>query len=310
MLKLGVKSATLLLLLSAMTGGLAVTNASAMSKSTRQSLTARKNSEEKVTKTSKKVDQVFDQVGVRNLNALTANRYNGDITYPETMTTYKLASALTMSNEFRKKKVVLPAKTVVNGGVDSLNFLGVNNLDLSKKNQRRVFNAVGSKYSGSVSLTNTGNVDGQGKPIFVSYQKNTAFSHQGMRNLPDLYSKNLQSYNDNDRQANPFLTVTSDNYLNYYSSNYETNVSPSIGLVPNYTKYAQSVKIKKFTRGKANYTYYLAKPLTGFGTKKVHVGQAVRYKLKVSLGHVFRAYDNYNGDPGGYRMTVNVGKKK
>lgn len=37
----------------------------------------------------------------------------------------------------------------------------------------------------------------------------------GVRNLIDLQEKGLQSYFDTDRANNPFISVTSDNYLNY-----------------------------------------------------------------------------------------------
>lgn len=303
MFKINGKGAALLMLLGATVGSMAVTNASAMSKSTKKTLTRLEKREEKKTSSSKKIDKAFDAVGMKNLNALTLNSYDGELPDYNQENTFKLLEPLTISNEFRKKKVVLPAKTVINGNIDTLNFIGVNTLDLSKKNQKRVFKALGSKYSSGVSFSNKGNLDDRGRKIMKKYTRNTPFSRNGQRNLPDLYAKNLQSYYDGDRSNNPFITVTSDNYMNYYSKKYKKNA------VANYSEISQSVKIKKLKRTGNGYTYYLAKPMKGFGTKRVVVANHYQYKLKVSLGHVFRSYDNYNLDPGGYRMTVKVGKR-
>ncbi len=290
------------MLLGAIAGGLATTNASAMSKSTKKTLTTLQKKEEKLTKTNKLVDRELDKVGVKNLIALMQNSDNGSIpnTLDSNLNTYKLSQATVVSTG-GSKTVTLPKGSVIRGSKYTLNpnyasHFSINVENLSKRNQGYVFKKLG-KTSPKVNFV----LNSKNKT--KTYKKSTAFSHNGVQNLPDLSSKNLQSYFDADRSGNPFITITADKYLNYYS-NYQTKS----GKV-NYNKYSQSVKIKRFTRGSSNYTYYLAKPLKGFGTKKVRVGKTHQYRLKVSLGHVFQSYDNYNLDAGGYRMTVKVGSK-
>lgn len=292
----------LLMLIGAATGSLAVTNASAMSKSTKKTLTTLQKKEEKSTTTSKKIDNELDKVGIQNLNAIIQNSDNGSV--PESLdpnlSTYSLTHATVVSLG-GSKTATLPKGSVVRGSKYTLNpsypsHFSINVENLSKHNQGLIFKHLGSSFPKvNFALSSTNKV--------TSYQKNTAFSHSSMQNLPDLYSKNLQSYFNADRSDNPFLTVTADKYLNYY-----TNYQTKSGKI-NYSKYSQSIKINKLTRGSSSYTYYLAKPLSGFGTKKVRVGKAYQYRLRVSLGHVFRSYDNHNLDAGGYRITVKVGSK-
>ncbi|TGD18488.1 hypothetical protein [Levilactobacillus suantsaiihabitans] len=293
---IGIKGATLLMLLGAVAGSLAVTNASAMSKSAKQYLTSAKKADQKSSKTSKKIDKAFDKVGMRNLSALMADGSNGVVPgSPETNIFYT-TKKVSLSNG-TSKKVTLGKGSVVSGTVYQKGTFTVSSLNLSKKNQKKVFKGLSTKYPGSgLSTVN-------GTPL-TKYTKNTAFAHNGVRNLPDLQQKGLQSYFDTDKANNPFITVTSDNYLNYYTTSYKK------GNTANYSKISQSVKIKKFTRGSSNYTYYLAKPLKGFGTKKVKVGKKTLYKLKMSLGHVFMAADNFNHDADTFRITVNVGNKQ
>ncbi|MUV40571.1 hypothetical protein [Levilactobacillus brevis] len=302
MLNLNGKSAVSLLLLGVVAGGLAITNASAMSKSTKKTLTSLQTKENKSTKTSKKIDSELDKVGVKNLNALMQNSNGNKIsdTLNPALSTYKLSKATKVSVG-GKTTVTLPKGSVVRGNTYTLNpkfpsRFAINVENLSKKNQGYVFKAFGNKEQiVNFSLASTGKA-------MTSYTKSTPFSYSGIQNLPNLNSKNLQSYYISDRKNNPFITVTADNYLNYYT-NYQS------GNNINYSKYSQSIKIKKLTRGSKNYTYYLAKPLAGFGTKRVRVGKSYQYKLVVSLGHVFRSYDNHNLDGGSYRMTVKVGTK-
>lgn len=302
--KINRRGAIWLMLLGAVTGSMAVTNASAMSKGTKKTLTMLKKRENKKTATSRQIDAALDQVGVKNLSALMQDDNNGELPtdLPAALSTHKLTRAIKISVG-GKKSVTLPKGSVVLGSKYTLNpdfpsRFGIAIENLSKKNQKRVFKSL-SKVQPSAYFV----LEGKNQTAVGPYTKKTAFSYRGVQNLPDLQSKNLQSYYDGDRTGNPFLTVTADNYLNDY-----TNYQSKSGKV-NYSKYSQSVKIKKLKRGKTNFTYYLAKPMKGFGAKKVRVGKAYQYKLKVSLGHVFRSYDNYNLDPGGYRITVKVGKK-
>lgn len=306
MKKLTGKCATALMLLGAVAGvsvATGTTTASAMSSSTKKTLTRLQTKENKTTKTSKKIDSELDKVGVKNLNALMQNSTDNKLpdSLNTALSTYKLSRATRVSAG-GKKSVTLPKGSVVRGNTYTLNpkfpsHFAINVENLSKKNQGYVFKTLGSTNQ-LVNFT----LDASNKTKTNTYTKNTAFSYKGVQNLPNLNSKNLQSYYDSDRANNPFITVTADNYLNYYT-NYKS------GNNINYSKYSQSVKIKKFSRGTKNYTYYLAKPLKGFGTKKVKVGKSYQYKLTVSLGHVFRSYDNHNLDPGAYRITVKVGSK-
>lgn len=272
-----------------------------MDKYKRRTLTRLETRDKKVTATSKLVDQTFDKVGIQNLNALIQNSANPDdpVILPVGDTqVHTLSRATTVYDG--KKKVVLPRGSIVRGRkFPSRNQFSFIVESLTKRNQKKVFHAIGTKTSRLLFTLDTKN-----KTKTPLYTKNTAFAHQGTNNLPDLHEKNLQSYFDGDRRGNPFLTITADNYLNYYT-NYLTNSNKT-----DFSKFSKSVKIKKFTRSRTVYTYYLAKPIKTFGTKRVRVGHKTLYRLKVSLGHVFRCYDNYNLDPGSYRITVNVGSKK
>ncbi|MGX6428671.1 hypothetical protein [Levilactobacillus yonginensis] len=305
MFKISSRGAATLMLLGALVGSLTMTNALAMSNSTRKTLTRLQTKQEKVTKTSRKVDREFDRVGVKNLNALMQADDNGQVPteLDSGLSVYQLSRATKVSIG-GKKTVTLPKGAIVRGSKYTLNpkfpsRFSINIADLTKANQRKAFKAFG------VTTENCNFVlDSKNKTRLLPYQKSTAFSYKGDMNLPTLQAKNLQSYYDSDRQNNPFIIVTADNYLNYYT-NYQAKKSGRI----QYDHYAQSVKIKKFTRGASTYTYYLAKPLKGFGAKKVRVGKKTEYRLTVSLGHVFQAFDNDNLDPGMYRMTVKVGKK-
>jgi len=294
---LKLKGIVSLLLLGAISGiGFTTTKASALSSSATKYLTATQKTDSKSTTMSKKVDREFDKVGMSNLTALTLDGQNNTLPNAPATDVFYTTRAVKASNG-ASKTVTLGKGSVVSGTVFQKGTFTIYNSRLSKKNQSKVFKGLGTKLLGSaISTTN-------GTPL-TKYTKNTAFANNGVRNLIDLQEKGLQSYFDTDRANNPFISVTSDNYLNYYTTSYKS------GNNANYSKISQSVKIKKFTRGTSNYTYYLAKPLAGFGTTKTRVGKTYLYKLKVSLGHVFMTHDNFNHDADGFRITVNVGSKK
>lgn len=289
------------MLLGAVAGSMVVTNASAMSKSRKAQLAAYAKSDKKVTKTSKRVDSEFDKVGMRNLTRLAHINMSSSVVEPFQPDVFTIGHSLKVGNQNRTHGVTLGKHSVVIGSVSAWNFANVDTLALSKKNQKKVFKVIGKKWSSAVSMTKQSSI---AKNEFLTEHKpKTAFAYGAYSNLPLLQKKNAQSYLDQDRNNNAFIVVTADNYLNYYN-NYATKSG-----TPNYTKVSQSIKIKKFTRGKSNYTYYLAKPLKGFGTHKVSVSGKRMYKLTMSLGHVFQSYENNNGDADGFRITVMVGSK-
>ncbi len=290
------------MLLGATVGSLAVTNASAMSKGKLAQLNNYAKLDKKTTKTTKKVDSEFDKVGMRNLTRLTRINMSSSVVKDFQPDVFTIGQPLAIGNENRTHGVTLGKHSVVVGNVSTWGIANVDTTVLSKKNQKKVLNVIGHKWSYAVSMKKL-NTSAQ-TAFLTEHKSKTAFAYGAYSNLPRLYRKNLQSYFDTDRANNGFVTVTADNYLNYYH-----NYTTKSGQV-NYTKIAQSIKIKKFTRGKSTYTYYLAKPMTGFGTKKVKVAGKTLYKLTMSLGHVFQAYDNDNGDAGTFRITVNVGNQK
>lgn len=303
MFKLTGRGTTSLMLLGTLLGvGLTATPAKAISQSKKKILASYAKYDRKVTKTSKKVDSEFDQVGMRNLPKLTRINMSSTKVMPFEPDVFTIGNRLTVGNENRTHGVTLNKHSVVIGSVNNWGFANIKTPTLSKKNQKKVFNVIGKKWSFAVSMKK---LTKPAQTAFLTkHTPNTAFAHGAYSNLPTLYQKNRQSYFDDDRRNNGFITVTADNYLNYYNK-YSTKSGN-----PNYTKVAQSVKIKKFNRGKSVYTYYLAKPMKGFGTKKVTISGKKLYRLKMSLGHVFQAYDSYNGDAGTFRITVNVGHKK
>ncbi|WP_367295326.1 hypothetical protein [Levilactobacillus yonginensis] len=273
-----------------------------MSKSKLAQLNNYARLDKKVTKTTKKVDNEFDKVGMRNLTRLTRINMSSSVVKDFQPDVFTIGQPLVIGNENRTHGVTLGKHSVVVGNVSTWGIANVDTTVLSKKNQKKVFKVIGKKWPYAVSMKK---LSKSAQTAFLTEHKaKTAFAYGAYSNLPRLYQKNLQSYFDNDKANNGFVTVTADNYLNYYN-----NYTPKSGNA-NYTKIAQSIKIKKFIRGKSTYTYYLAKPMTGFGTKKVKVAGKTLYKLKMSLGHVFQAYDSYNGDAGTFRITVNVGSQK
>ncbi|WP_143462836.1 hypothetical protein [Levilactobacillus enshiensis] len=277
MFKMGSKSAVLLMLLGAAAGSLAVTNASA-------------KTSKKAMATSKKITSEFDKVGIRNLTRITRDsdsRTNAGKLQPDVFTVSK---SLNLGNQYRNKGAKISKNSVVIGSVDSRGLASIKNTTLSKKNQKKVFSKIGKKWQYSISMNTV-------KPsILKSHTAKTAFAYGGYSNLPDLYRAGSNS--SSQVSSKKFITVTADNYLNYYTNN------------TNYTKISQSIKIKKFNRGKSVYTYYLAKPLKGFGTKKVKVFGKTLYRLRMSLGDVFQAKDDKNGDADGFRIMVKVGNQK
>ncbi|KRL11207.1 hypothetical protein FD38_GL001719 [Levilactobacillus zymae DSM 19395] len=278
------------------------TTASAMSKSQKTRLASYAKLDQKTTKTSQKIDREFDKVGIRNLTKLTRHNMSSRVVQPFEPDVFTIGNKLTVGNQNRTHGVTLGKHSVVVGNINTWGVANVKTTTLSKKNQKKVFRTIGSKWQSAVSMTKLSQA--AQTAFLTKHTSKTAFAYGAYSNLPDLYQKNAQSYFDQDKNNNGFVTVTADNYLNYYH-NYATKAG-----TPNYTKISQSIKIKKFTRGKSVYTYYLAKPLKGFGTKKVNIAGKKMYQLKMSLGHVFQAYDNTNGDAGTFRITVNVGSKQ
>jgi len=290
LLKMGIKGTTMLMLLGTVVGGLAVTNASATASTT-----------------SKKITSEFDKVGMRNLPMLTRSSDSRTVAGSLAPDVFTLGSALNVANENRKKSVKIGTGSVVEGEIDDRGLAAVKNMVLSKKNQKKVWRVIGNKwqYSGSMEKLNSA-----AQKSFQPHVAKTAFAYGAYSNLPDLYRVSSSSKYDMDKGSRHFITVTADNYLNVYTNYMVKPKNPANASTPNYTNISQSVKIKKFTRGKSTFAYYLAKPLKGFGTKRVRVGKSTRYLLKMSLGKVFQARDNVNGDAGTFRITVKVGTQK
>lgn len=275
MFKIIGKGAALLMLLGAMVGSMAVTNASAKSKVNKE-----------VAKIN--ISNIFNAnttfttgIGVTEKNE-TISPYNR-------FQTYKLNKSLKLTNEFKHKTATLPKGSVITGYADDQgNIINVDNTTLSIKNQKRVKKLGNWHYSYPMNKVNNGAVK--------KYVRNTAFSYNSLASVPKLSVKTSQAQYDGAATKLPFISVTADSQLVYHKS------GQSFGA----TYYA---KIKKFKRTHSTITYYLNKRVNGVTTKRTKIGKHYRYKLSLKLGNVFQSRDSYNGDAGAYNLTVKNGKQ-
>ncbi|WP_143448101.1 hypothetical protein [Levilactobacillus brevis] len=204
--------------------------------------------------------------------------------------TYKLKSPLKLTNGFRHKTIILPKGSVVTGLNDGTgNLQNIDSTTLSIKNQKKVFKKLGNWHLSFAMIKNN---DGATQP----YTRNTSFSINSLASFPQLSVKKAETQYDLAATTLPFISVTADNQLAYHSH----------GEIYQATRYA---KIKKFKRTHSTITYYLSDPLKGVTTKRIKVGKAYQYRLNFKLGHVFQNRDSYNGDAGGYDITVNSDKQ-
>ncbi|MCH4123543.1 MAG: hypothetical protein LKF23_02540 [Levilactobacillus sp.] len=270
--KINGKGTALLMLIGAVAGSMAVTNASAKSK----------------------LDKEISKIDISNLSNLSseytygANANNNSVNHYNLFQTYKIKSKLVLTNEFRHKKVILPKGSVVTGNSDGQgNLVNVDNTTLSIKNQKKVFKKLGNWHYSKTFLKENGAAK-------YPYVRTTAFSKNSVAAFPMLYARKETSNSDNETTF-PFISVTADSQLAYHSK----------GQVFRATRYA---KIKKVKRTHAKITYYLSKRLAGVTTKKVRVGNAYRYRVSLRIGHVFQP--SFASDTGSYHVTISNGKQK
>lgn len=232
----------------------------------------------------RKLSSVVSQYDVSKLGVMENNKV---VSQYNRYQTYKITSALQVTNEFKRKVVVLPKGSVITGfSDDEGNLSYIDNTSLSLKNQKRIHKLGNWHYSYLINKNNSGASN--------PYSRKTAFSYKSLSSLPALFVRTAKAKKNGVDSQTPFISVTADSNLVYHKS----------GQTFSATRYA---KIKKYKRTHSKLTYYLSRRVSGVSTKKVKVGKSCLYRVSFKLSHVFQ--DEDNSDLGAYNLTVNNGKQ-